>query len=661
MPYQIKKQGKEFCVVKETTGEVVKCHESHSAAMAHMAALYANVSDAKSEPGILYRDVPITGESINEESRTIDLSFSSEQPVQRYDWEDGKYYNEILSHKAEDVDLSRLNNSHPLLVNHERDDQVGVIEKAEIGNDLKGRATVRFSKSQRATEIWNDVRDGIRRLVSVGYRLGRELSRELKDGMETVRYSWTPFEVSLVSIPADTTVGVGRQETKPLKENRFMPEENNNPAQPTIEVLRQNAEKEVRERFNEIDAIAKRLEVRIPKIGEMATKAKQENWSVDQFRDEALKALPEIKIITPPEPLKDVKPKDWRNYSLSRAIINQLPDRKFDGFEKEMSDEVSLKTGKRAGGFWVPNEVMTRNFIAGTGTLGGMLVQTDNLASEFIELLRNKSQVMALGARTLNLSNPVTIPRQSGAGTANWVGETVAATLSTGNFTQITLTPNGVSAFQQYSKQLLFESNPSIDSLIRDDITQILALAIDLAALHGTGSGQPTGIVGTTGIGTVALAANGQALSNATAYPALVSLETLVSTANADMGALAYLARPTHRGSLRTTTRFASTDTPVWAPMGNGANGGTVNGYRAEVTNQLATNLTTGTATTITSCIIFGNWNEVLIGNFNNGAVDLVVDPYTLAANAVVRLIARQWVDIGIRHPASFAVLGGIL
>jgi HK97 family phage major capsid protein len=279
---------------------------------------------------------------------------------------------------------------------------------------------------------------------------------------------------------------------------------------------------------------------------------------------------------------------------------------------------------------------------------------------------------MMLGAQTLQLPTPVTIPRQAAAGAANWVGESVASTLSVGNFEQITLTPKGISANQQYSEQLLVTNEPSVDALIRNDILNIIGIAIDLAALHGTGSTQPTGIIGTSGIGSVALATNGQILGGAaaaTAYPAMVSLETLVSAANADQGALAYLMRSSHRGSLRIAQRFASTDSPVWTNYiagpgvipGNGSNDGIVNGYRAAVTNQIATNLTTGTATTITSPIFFGNWNELLIGQFNGGATEIIVDPYTAGANAVVRLYARHWIDIGVRHAASFAVLGGIL
>jgi len=284
-----------------------------------------------------------------------------------------------------------------------------------------------------------------------------------------------------------------------------------------------------------------------------------------------------------------------------------------------------------------------------------MVVQTSVMADEFIEILRNKSQVLNLGARVLNLPGPVTIPRQNGAGTVNWAGETVASTLTAINFQNLTLTPQAITAYHQYSKQLLQTANPSIDSLVRDDITQCIALAIDLAALHGTGSGQPTGIIATSGIGSVLAGTNGIQLSTyaATNYPALVSLESLVAAGNADVGSMAYLMRPGHRGALKGVQRFSSTDSPVFTPDG------TVNGYKAAVSNQIATNITTGTATTICSAIFFGNWNELLIASF--GSTDLVIDPYTAGANGVVRLYARRWCDIGVRHAASFSVLGGVL
>ena len=588
------------------------------------------------------REASFAPEGLNEAKRTCELSFSSEMPVER-----GGYM-EVLSHEPSDVDLSRLNDAHPLLLNHDPERQIGVVETAAIAADKKGRAKVRFSKSQLGDEIWRDVKDGIRRLVSVGYRRTKELASEVRDGVESVRFAWQPYEVSIVSVPADASVGVGRSdaEVKPdlIKEQKIMPETKVEVTGPTRDIQKENGE---------IIAIAKNLGNKVDGVRDLADKAISEGWTVDQFRAQALNKIPEARPVTV-SPLAEVKERDWKKYSITRAIAMQMPGSKREGIESELNDELALKYGRRADGCFIPDEVFARSLVAGTGTLGGMVVQTSVLAQEFVEILRNKSQVLNLGARVLNLSAPVTIPRLNGAGTANWVGESVASTLTAVNFTNLTLTPQAISAYHQYSKQLLMESNPSIDAIVRDDITQTLALAIDLAALHGTGSGQPTGIANTSGISSVALAANGLALGNTTAFPAMVSLESLVATSNADVGSLAYLMRPGCRGALRTAARFANSDTPVWDPATN-----TVNGYKAAVSAQVAANLTTGTATTITSPIFFGNWNDLLIASF--GSTDLVVDPYTAGANGVVRLYARRWADIGVRHPASFAILGGSL
>ncbi len=639
--------------------------------------------------GILHRAATVKRDAINSEKRTVELAFSSELPVERY------FGNEILDHSPASVDLSRLSNSAPLLMDHNTRDQVGVVESATVGNDKIGRAVVRFGNSQRAQEIFKDVQDGIRSLISVGYRVNTLITEKVDKGVETMRAtSWTPMEISLVSIPADPTVGVGRAgdvddkqfETRvePLTEKFMEPivatPLNQAPAPaptPGLELGRSAPPKHlISERVQEIRAIVDYYKDQVPGLVELGRIAEIGEWPLERFRDEVQKILPQPPAIKQTAPL-DLKPRDIARYSLCRAIAGQLPNgRGLSGIEKELSDEIQSRHGKAAEGFWLPAEVLTanmqRSFIAGTGTLGGMLVQTSNMGSEFIEVLRNKAQVMALGARSLMLSTPVTIPRRAAAGTANWVGETVSSTMQVGNFEQITLTPKGISAYQQYAKQLLITNDPSIDSLVRDDITQIIGLAIDLAALHGTGTTQPTGIIGTTGIGSVLIGTNGLALGNATAYPAMVSLETMVSSANADVGSLAYLMRPAARGALRIAQRFSSTDSPVWTNggpfvagigggLGNGSNDGLVNGYRAAVTSQISNALTTGTATTVTSPVFFGNWNELILGHFNGGATDIIVDPYTAGASAVVRIYARHWVDIGVRHGASFAVLGGVL
>ena len=579
------------------------------------------------------------------ELRTVDLSFSSEMPVSRGP------YDEVLLHDPAHMDLSRLNDSHPLLLNHDAEKQIGVIERARLCDDKKGRATVRFSKSQLGEEIWNDVKDGIRRLVSVGYRRTSEVSSEKTGDREVVRFAWQPYEISIVSIPADTSVGIGRnQDVKEVKTDKVTMDEIKSP--PGIDYAKE---------AKEIVATAKALRGKVDNVDDLAQQALSEGKTLEQFRTMCLGKLPEIKPLEKPI-LHDVNPKDWRRYSLTRAICSQMPGGKLDGFEAEVHAELTSRLGQSAQGFWVPAEALSppmgRTYIAGDTVLGGFIVSTPNLGSEFVDLLRSRIVVGQLGARMLQLTNPVTIPRQSGAGTANWInGETTAATLSAGNFTQLTLTPKGCGVFQQYSKQLLATSNPSIDNIVRDDITATIALAIDLAAIAGAGtSGAPTGVLATSGINTVAAATNGLDITGSTlTYPFLVSMESEIATDNADRGAMGWVMHSKERGKLKVTPKFASTGIACWEP------GDTVLGYKVGITNQLSRVLTTGTATTICSYCVLGNWNDMLIGEFNGGATDLVVDPYTLAAYAVVRLLARHWVDVGVRHPASFCAGGGII
>lgn len=589
------------------------------------------------------RELEFRATASGEGDRTIELSFSSEESYERYDWIKGEKYMEVLDHSPENCDLSRLNNAHPLLLNHDTNNQIGVVEKAFIGPDRKGRAIVRFSKSQLGEEIWNDVKDGIRRLVSVGYRRVKEVARTVEKGsLDVVRFAWLPFEISIVPVPADASVGVGRSAEKKeaVKEKITMPDPVTAP--------------DYKAEAKEILASAKLLRGKVPNIQDIADKAISEGQTVEQFRKAVQDALPELKPIDKPM-LSDVPERDWKNYSITRAINAQVSGKGLSGFEREISDEIAKRTNHDAQGFWLPSEVFGRNFETGTVSIGGALVQTTNAGDQFIALLRNRARVAMLGARTITLNGPTTIPKQTTAGSANWAAETVASTLSTGTFGQLTLTPKTVTAFQQYSKVLLETSNPSIDMLVRDDIANILAIAIDKAALHGTGTAQPTGIAGTTGINTVAYSANGLAINNATLYPFLVSLEGEVAADNADIGNLAYLVRPGHRSAAKTTVKWASTASPVWEE------GNMLNGYRAEVTNQIATNLTTGTATTICSAIFFGDWSQVLIAQFAGGATDIVVDPYVLAANRVVRILAHKMIDIGVRTPESFCVGGGLL
>ena len=155
--------------------------------------------------GMMYRGAGVDLANVNKEARTVDLTFSSEEPVVQ------AFGREILSHDQGAVDLSRMKNGAPLLWNHNRNDQRGVVEIAHIGNDKRGYATVRFSKSEVGELIFRDMEDGIIRWASVGYRVKDMVQTGgNKKNPEFTVTKWQPYEISLVSIPANFTVGIRR-------------------------------------------------------------------------------------------------------------------------------------------------------------------------------------------------------------------------------------------------------------------------------------------------------------------------------------------------------------------------------------------------------------------------------------------------------------------
>ena len=131
------------------------------------------------------------------EDRSLEFSFSSEQPVERW------FGSEVLSHEAAAADLTRLNDGAPVLFNHDPDRVIGVVERAWIdGEKRRGMARVRFSRTELAQQIVADITDGILRNVSVGYRIADAEQRDAA----IVATSWQAHEVSVVSVPADQSV-----------------------------------------------------------------------------------------------------------------------------------------------------------------------------------------------------------------------------------------------------------------------------------------------------------------------------------------------------------------------------------------------------------------------------------------------------------------------
>ena len=657
------------------------------------------------QTGLLYRNFTLDRAKIDEEARTVPVSFSSEEPVERW------FGTEILGHKRGEVDLSFIGSGRaPLLVGHWSDDQAGVVDSAIVGTDRKGRAVVRFGRSDFAEEIFQDVKDGIRQNISVGYNiLTMRLEEDDEETGRTYRaVRWKPLEISIVGIPADETVGVGRQQQRreyQLASTQIIRREADRPdpqrekeakgapmaeettttqtkEAPPVDVAQIQAEARGQEKARVRDLLA---------IGEdhgfrdEAMKAVEEGKTVDQFRAEVMAKMKE-RGFTPVTQGADIglTPKETKQFSFMKAL-NALANpssraaQEAAAFEFEASKAAGDQLKRSPRGIMIPFEVLRRDLLAdlvpgrtergirglterqlllkrdmvvGTDASGGYLVATDLLASSFIEILRNRMMTRQLGAITLGgLVGDVAIPKQTGGATMYWVAEGGDVTESTPVLAQLALAPKTGGAWTDISRKLLLQSSIDAEAFVRGDLATVLAIGLDLAGIAGTGaSNQPTGILSTTGIGDVAGGTNGLA----PAWSHVVDLETEVAIDNADVGNLAYLTNAKVRGKLKQTEKASSTGLFIWE-RGNEVGFGELNGYRAAVSNQVPSDLDKGTSTGVCSAIIFGNWADLVYGLW--GTVDITVDPYTNATSGTVRVVALQDADVGVRHPQSFAAM----
>jgi len=588
------------------------------------------------------RAFQVERESVDIESRTAQIAFASETPYER------AWGVEILDVTPSSMRTARLAKGANLLVDHDTRDVVGVVEQVSVDADRTARAIVRFGRSARAEEVWQDVQDGIRRNVSVGYLIHKAQLVDSSEGLETFRVTdWEPLEVSLVSVPADPNVGVGRS----LDDEGIEPavvEEIAEPLSNLEEIKMTEATTVVVESRNHAAEITK-IAAGIPGGADMAMDAIQRGLTVEEFQRDAI-----ARLSTKPVPTADIgmTPKEVKRFSVMRALNalanpSDLAAQRAAAFERECSDAVSGVMGKAARGFFVPNEVQKRDLTVGTASAGGNTVATDLMAGDFIELLRNAMVVTGLGTRMMTgLVGNIAIPKLSGAATAYWVAESGAPTESAQTFAQVTMSPKTVGAFTDISRKLLLQSSIDVEALVQQDLATVLGLAIQQAAINGSGaSNQPSGL-----LTQITPSVIGGTDGAAPTWADIVELESDVSVANADVGSMAYLVNAQTRGKLKSTSMVSGQNGFVWD-----AGDTPLNGYRVGVTNAVPSNLTKGGSGAVCSALIFGNFSDLIIGMW--GTIDLMVDPYSGSNAGTVRVVALQDVDVAIRHAESFATM----
>ncbi len=619
---------------------------------------------------------------------TVVLSFASDAPYARW------WGIEILDCRPESVRLDRLNDGAALLYNHDWHELRGHHVPGSCladGHTVRGEVVLAWAADEGRTIAL--VSGGHLTKSSVGYEIhsiieqttakdGRSIERTLEgrlfggvldrcqrdtpgdlavfrrtldaaagsaferanDSPVTYRViDWEPMENSLVTVPADASVGIGRSadttRTHPLpKQETKMPEE-----KPPVDVaaIERAANDRAQQRIAGIDTIAKQFESFGVKT--MADQAIRSGMTSDDFAKQVMDHVAKRGNVWTPE--IGMSPKEVKSFSIVRAIRAMMAnDWSAAGLEREASIAFAAKAAaaglqrQAENSFFLPAEVQRRDLTVGTAAAGGNMVATTLRPQDFIELLRNRTLLVQLGARILGgLVGNADITRQTGAATGYWLStEATGITESQQTIGLLQLRPKVLGAYTEISRLLLQQSTPDADSFVMQDLAQVIALALDAAGINVGGSGAPVGILGTAGIG----AFTGTAL----ALPALLDAQTDVASANALNPACAYITTPTVASLLAQRQRFTSTDTPLW--KGNILDG-EVLGFMAKSTNQMPA-----------ATAIFGDFSQVIFAEW--GALEIAANPYANFAAGITGIRAFYTTDVGVRIAGAFSASSSI-
>lgn len=658
-----------------------------------------------------FRSVSFERKAVDADARTIEFALSSELPYPRW------WGIEVLSHDGSHVRLGRLNGGkHPLLVDHNPRDQVGVIEKAWLDPDKKLRCLARFGNSARANEIFQDVKDGIRSLVSVGYEIhGLRLLKASEDEDDTYLVDdWEPFEGSIVSIPADPTVGIGRDDSETAhhirslinsaKEKATMDPKDNPaagaagtgatgattttatvPAQPRNDDAARNATALERQRVRDIEALGRKFKRAQPEIDA----AIEQGMGYDAFREQVFGALEQSGALR----LADsgtigMTKREAQNFSFCRLIAAAMfPSDKgvqeMAAFELEASraaqdKRLDSRDQARGAGLCIPVDVMHHPLAMGReeadqvtralmgrlmlGTRGGLLGR--DLVAGTPTAGGNLVATELLASSFIDILVAELSVMQMGATMLTDLQGNIAIPRATGGASTYWVGENAAPTESQQAFDQVALTPKTVGAFVDYSRRLLLQSSIAVEAFVRMDVARQIAM----GIDLGAL--NGSGASN---QPRGVLQTSGIGSVAGGTNGLA----PTwdHIVALETAVANANapggsrgylTNTKVRGKLKvtqkfTGTNGqeiwqgDTLNGAPARVSNQVPSNLTKGTAAGVCSAIAYGNWRDLLIGLW--GGLDVLMDPYTGGTAGTRRLVALQDVDTTVRYPVSFAAM----
>lgn len=644
-----------------------------------------------------FRTISLRAEEGSEGTKRYPITFSSETPVKRSGWW-GWYY-EVLGHNTGEVRTERLENGLTVLDGHDPMLRAGKLVNAKIA-DQRGAGEIQFGSTQFAQDRHQEVDDGILNGISVGYQV-HSYQRvadvdpdddEDEDYLGTYRaVDWEPYEVSLTPIEADAACGVGRSIASPeeaQKQNiplfpvRFLGapvnppqpgnKENRSMATPAIEPVTAPAASSVQVGADQLAQERKRaahINLLSRQYPEILTRDLTEKYIHEGTDGNVVSAYvldqkraQEIKLNSGgPVSLSDKERKAYSVQRAMRAIAGaQCGFAEEAGFEREVSSEIGKALGRDTGGIYIPTmepifrltpqELQKRALYTGASASGGATVATELVS--FLDVLRPAVKLFRLGAEFMGgMSSNFSLPKQLTDSDFNWVGENPGAdnTDIDPTFSQVAFTPKTATGTSSWSRQLLIQSSIDVEAKMRNSLVQRAAIAIEKAGLQGSGSSnQPQGLLNSSGVSVISLGTNGAAPS----FGNLVDMAMDPAAYNADqLGEVRYLITPEISGYLQQTAKMGNTIAqPIWNFVGDQ---GYINGKRADWSNLLPKTLTKGTGTNLHAGIA-GVFNCLTIAEW--GAMELMLDPYTGAKQALIKIIANFMVDVHPTYAQAFSV-----
>ena len=587
------------------------------------------------------REMTLTSDVLSDNNdRTVLLAFSSENPVVRTIG--GQEYNEILLHNPENVNLERLQNKAALLFNHDFDNHIGVIESASIESDHVGRALVRFSSVGIGAEKFEMVREGTLSKVSVGYSI---LDYRI-EGNNLLITQWEPYEISMVSVPADDFVGVGRsleqEEQEQTEETLDESEPDQTATESTDDGTKPTTEEaeEVEQEPEEVpttDSInnTEQSDSNTDSNSEPEQEVQPEEELKDEFEEET--RIAELKAIS-------------RTFNINAEITNSAISTglSIDAFKRQVMNkqtiikedkkmEFSLNSlirgmldgevkadGKR--GVVIKNTDFVR---AGVNTTNAKdVIHTDVLYGSFIDVLRAESVLKNFPVQMYTgLTSEIALPKLSGDFTSafGFISENGVSPEVDANFESVLMKPKTFTGSVPLSRSVV-KSCPQIEQIVTQAIVAGSAERLETLIMQGiVAAAQAAGKVQTV---------------DAYDYATIVAAQGQLGDEGVPFSSISAVMSPSSKASLRATLRGTNTAAVYLFDDGD------LCGVPAYDSKVLAGQ----------DFIILGDMSKIAIGQWGD-ALELDLDNTTNRNRGSV--IARVWADIDfvLTNPEAFRVI----